>query len=732
MKNIFQFLLFSVIALTLLAVPALCADRTDDIFTSAKDTRDDMAKYRDLLNEGLQESVGFKDAMGTLRQRIEGSDKLSEGQKLIYLKSADELEGRVRKQISNLTRVKDKLKPLETALDAATVLYELKTSQESYDGGGPLQQSLLVLAKAMEKHGEKLPAGMDTMIANYGKVTGQMIAATRRLEKRINENIDQGIIGPGTHAHIFSAKKQKAAKVAGAGATLVPVIPDLLYRIEDTRDKGLIWDEGVQDWYAVDSADETRKIYSLALLAGKRLSPSQLHYLAAHPDAVKQMRQRAEGIAKALYLVARARQAERLDDAIYKEVFVGACDPEVYGELQSSGIDPVMSTLGERFIARCMFDVDSAQKNPDAGGRFFSLARESVIEAHKRILAKLRLALKNDPTKLTGTAVELHDIALRMPYWADQAGIKLERIVKLIVRVDPAVPLRKGEVMKTVITVSAGAAKVAQAATTERAVVFYAMPWKPYRVSAAAEGFGEAQAPVKPAGANPVCSVRLILGETAGSVELTVKDAVSKKPVDKAAVKLSGPEKFSGQSAGGASRFPKVFPGKYKLSVAAPGYEPYTRTIQIGIREAYAGNVWLTPAVQIVYEGTGTAERAVGSGAQFREAPSTARQGARIVVELRPDGTVRGTIYRKGWYHSVGTLRSSVEVGSFDNDEIITGTYAGGKVTGKIENPNLETVRDFSATYTADRFTLKSAAGGRESGYSWRDSYVFENIPKKR
>jgi len=730
---LFRFLwaLATAIALVV-AVPAR-ADVADDIFTSVKETRDDMVKYRKLLNEGLQEAVGLKDAMEQLRKRIEQSGKLSSEQKLLYTKAVDELENRIKKKISSLTRVKDKLKPVETFLDAAAILYDLKKSQESYDGGGPLQQSLLVLAKAMEKYGEKLPAGMDTMITNYGKVTRDMIAATERLEKQIVENVDQGIIGPGTHAHIFSEKKQKAVRIVGDRATLVPVIPELLYRIEDARDRGLIWDEGARDWYPVESTGETLKIYSLALLADKRLSPSQLHHLAAHPDRLKQMRQRAEGIAKALCLVVRSRQAERLDDVSYNDVLVNACHPEVYGEIQNSGVDPVANTLGERFIARCMFDVDSAGKDPAAGGRFGMLAQKSVTEAHKRILARLRAALGDVPTKLSGPAVELHDLALRMPYWAAQAGIRLERIMKLIVRVDPAVPLKKGEVMKTEITVSGDPDPVVRTATAERVTVFYAMPWKRYRVSASSEGIGEAQAAVKPAGANPVCSVRLILGDIAGSVELAVRDAVSKKPVDKAALKLAGPEKLSGQGVvQGSAKFMKVLPGKYKLNVSAPGYEPYERTLQVGVRQAYQGNVWLTPASRIVYEGTGMVERAVGSGAQFREAPSTARQSARIVVEFLPDGTVRGTISRKGWYHSIGTLRSSVEAGSFDDDEVITGTYAGGKVTGRIENPALETVRDFTAAYTDERFTLKCGASGRDSGYSWRDSYVFENIPRKK
>lgn len=705
------------------------AEEEPDIFTTFRSVKDDFAEYRKKINESIYAASAVKIQIEALRKRIKSSTKIPPDAKELLLANVDLMEEKVKSQISDATKLDEFFKHADALVDAAAAVNDLYKTYESTDGAGPLQQQLKVLGKSMETFGEYLPPGMDEVVTQYGKVTQDVIAATERLEKKIKDDVDQDTIGTGAHTYIFSERKKQASEIVGPDKTLIAIIPGLLYEVLGTDANGLIWDEKAKKWYKVPNAEDARLLFYDSIIGGNRLDASQLHYLATNPKTVKEMRTRAEAIAKALYLVVRARQTDKITDETYQRIFVKNCDQDVLQAIIDAGIDPLANNFGKSFILRCMFGkIVSGTQDAPTVSQFSALAAESVRKVHQALVADLRAALQNEGGIPGRQTLELHDVAVRMPHWAAYAGIKLERIIKLSVRVDPAEPVKPPGTFEAEVTVTdAGKNVIAKRKTVKRIADFYGLSWKPYTVRAAAEPQGEAVTQFAPGGHNPSFVVRLIIGDVSGTVTLTIRYDRSKKPVEGACVVLKGPAPFKGTASQGIMHFRKVPPGKYTMHVSAPGCTTYSRPFDVGPREDYKGNVWMT-VEQLIFEGNGVAtfkSRKV----KFQPEFSAASQPARLLINLQEDGTIFGRIFYGGWCTTTASTYNKVEaMKGGTQEEHLFGTYRNGVVEGYINHKN----RPFKCTYTDAALNLYYEDHQNNGYEEWHHTFTFENIPRKK
>ncbi len=722
-----------ILAALIVAVLALfpvssSADLIRDLFGTAKMTKEDVDRYEEQVQEQLNQTTQVKINMQRIKAAVKASKTIRDGEREALLEKLDELEGQVRASMDDLVDLKEFMGSAGTALDLAAKMHDLEKANRSHGGAGPLSQQLIILAEGLEEIGDKLPTGLKEVITNYGKTTKAMVQATGRVEKRIRENIDQETIGLGAHSQIFSEKRKKAAAIVGSKETLVPLIPDLLYETAE-HSQGLIWDRDAEEWYKIPDPNFAKDVFYEALKGTKRLKAKQLEYLATRPDTVRDMRKRAEALAKALYLVIVERQREKLSDEAYQAIFVKRLDPDVYHIIRRAGIDVVNHNLGKVFIAKCMYATDDIGKETGKNTRFSNLAASGLEQVHKALLSEVRNALKQEKGRPGKHTLVMHDIALRMPYWAAIAGIELKRIMTLTVRVEAAQPLPRGEELVADVSLSYKGKSRFRLRTEKQTATFYALPRVAFEIQAAAEGIGENRESFTPRGSGSHFKERILLGKVEGNVVLKVIEHQYHKPVDGAQVQIQGPGGYSGISRNGEVVFKNVVPGKYRLTAKAEGYAEYTEDITVAPLGGYQGRIKLG---WLVYEGTG---KIIYRSRRWKHQKnfSVAEQEGHLHITLKHTGEVFG-ILKSRYYVTQGLAGgkavkvSVMESKNLNDRDSIRGRHSKGQFSGYIDVP-----RDrFSGTYSPESLSFTARFDHKNSSEEWSHEYIFKNIPRKK
>ena len=548
-----------------------------------KQVRNDVESFKEFVNERAEKL----DELEAKLDSIPGLSTKEKSQALAYIKGMREgLEGFNQAY----KKFDDYSKEVDDGLEKVVAFKEFRDrNREMESRSGNLSEQTRGLALLLEKAGDKLDSvvpGVGKMIAEYGKITGELLHASQRIEQQLQSNIHQGAIGEGAPGLALlqdsKVKKGEARLDAiGVGLTMFPTHPPMLYTIVGGNGRGMLWDEGEQEWYDVRNVEDMRRLYVLSELAENPFDANQLHHIYHNPEVAKKLMAEAAGI-QGIF--------KELEQGLYSGTLPERLKKSLWTKHADYSLRRIVSRKYE-FLARYVFGRRAAFRNQ---------AKASFAAMHDAI--RVELASRK---KRSADGDRLHVILVRMHGRCPQ-GVSLTPSSSLIASFTPGTAVKTKD-FAVEITLK-GVNRPPQAGSVQEKAIFYCLEEGVYEVSLQVTGLskeepnysGRARLTIPhPRRGFGLIKRKYVVGpEGYASLTLRAVDSASDDPLPTASFHLLGPavsntdealfdttiSRYALPSArwplvnslsvnGAAASASELVPGMYRYQVTAPGYK---------------------------------------------------------------------------------------------------------------------------------------------------------------